>query len=309
MTERHPARGYLLAMTAAAMWAMNGSLARFLLDDGVKADRLSQLRSTGSWLILLAVLLAVRPGALRVDRRDLPALAFIGIVGLAGVHATYFVAIDRLEIGVALVIQYLGPLLLLLWLRFFHGVRLPGGLWAAVALSLLGCFFVVRAYDAESLDALGVLAAFGAAVTFAIYMRGAERAGQMYEPATTLFWAFGFASLFWAAVNPWWAFPAGEFEGSENVLLGLGVIVIGTLLPFVLMLAALRQIPAHRAAVVATLEPVLAAIFAWVIHDEALSAPQLAGGALVIAAVVWVQSHRPDLASEAAPPLRAATHP
>lgn len=296
-------------MTAAAMWAMNGSLARFLLDDGVKADRLSQLRSTGSWLILLAVLLAARPRLLRLDRRDLPALAFIGVVGMAGVHATYFVAIDRLEIGVALVIQYLGPLLLLVWMRFVHGTRLPGGLWAAVALSVVGCFFVVRAYDAGSLDALGVLAAFGAAVTFAIYMRGSERAGRTYEPATTLFWAFGFATLFWAAVDPWWSFPVDEFDSLDNVMLGLGVIVIGTLMPFVLMLAALRHIPAHRAAVVATLEPVLAAIFAWMIHDEALSAAQLAGGGLVIAAVIWVQAHRPDLESEAAPPLRAATHP
>jgi drug/metabolite transporter (DMT)-like permease len=60
---------------------------------------------------------------------------------------------------------------------------------------------------------------------------------------------------------------------------------------------------------VATLEPVLAAVFAWLIHDEALTAPQLAGGALVVAAVIWVQSHRPDIESESAPPLRVATHP
>jgi drug/metabolite transporter, DME family len=71
------------------------------------------------------------------------------------------------------------------------------------------------------------------------------------------------------------------------------------------MVAALRHIPAPRAAVVATLEPVLAAVFAWLIHDEALTAVQLAGGAFVLGAVVWVQSRRPDLEAELAPPVRA----
>ena len=179
--------------------------------------------------------------------------------GLAGVHATYFLAIDRLQIGVAVTIQYLAPLLLLIWLRLVHGRRLAPGLWGAVCLSVVGCFFVVRAYDASSLDAVGVAAAFGAALTFAIYMVGSERAGHRHEPVTTLFWAFGFASLFWALVAPWWGFPFGELESAGNALLAAGVIVVGTLLPFICMVAALRHIPAPRAAVVATLEPVLAA--------------------------------------------------
>ena len=287
------------------MWALNGSLARYLLDDGVSAFRMSQLRSFGSWLILLAALVATRRHLLRVQRRDLPALALLGVVGLALVHATYFVAIDRLKIGVALTIQYLAPLLLLIWLRLVHGRRIANGLWAAVALSLTGCFLVVRAYDPGALDGLGLAAAFAAAVAFAIYIAGSERLGQGYEPVTTLVWAFGFASLFWAVATPWWAFPFGDFAGARNQLLGLGLIVIGTLLPFVCIVAAVRHIPAPRAAVVATLEPVLASVFAYFIHDEGLAAVQVAGGVAVLGAVVWVQSLRPDPEAEGAPPLRA----
>ena len=94
--ERRPALGYALAAAAAAMWALNGSIARFLLDDGVSAQRLSQLRSFGSWLALVIVLAIFRRDLLRVERREIPQLAFIGIGGLALVHAAYFVAIDRL---------------------------------------------------------------------------------------------------------------------------------------------------------------------------------------------------------------------
>jgi drug/metabolite transporter (DMT)-like permease len=301
--DRRPALGYLLASAAATMWALNGSIARFLLDDGVSATRLSQLRSFGSFLLLLAALALVRPRLMRVERSEVRDLAFLGIAGLALVHATYFAAIERLEIGVALTIQYLAPVLLLLWLRFAHGRHLKRGLWGAVTLSATGCFFVVRAYDVGGLDGLGVAAAFGAAVTFALYMVGSERAGHRHEPATTLLWAFGFASLFWAVVQPWWDFPFAAFDSLDAVLQGLGVIVIGTLLPFLCIVAALRHLPAPRAAVVATLEPVLAALFAWLIHAEALAAVQIAGGCAVIVAVGWVQTHRPDLEQEAAPPL------
>ena len=85
----------------------------------------------------------------------LPGLAVLGVVGLAAVHATFFLAIDRLEIGPALTIQYLAPLLLLVWLRTVHGRRIAPSLWGAVGLSLAGCFLVVRAYDAGDLDTVG----------------------------------------------------------------------------------------------------------------------------------------------------------
>src|SRR4051812_36584973 len=300
--ERSPARGYVLVAAGAAMFALGGNLARYMLDDGVSAMRLSQLRSAGS-LVLLAVALAVtRPDLMRGRRRDLPQLAFLGVCGPALVHATYYAAIDRLEIGVALVIQYMAPLLLLLWLRFRYGRRIARSLWGAVALSIVGCALVVGAYDPGSLDGLGVLFGFGATITFAIYMVASERAGQRYQSVTTLLWAFGFASVFWAVVQPWWDFPFSKVD----VWLGLGVIVIGTLLPFICVVTALRHLPAPRVAVAATLEPVTAALFAWWLHDERLAAVQLAGGAMVLAAVLWVQSHRPDLERELAPPLREA---
>jgi drug/metabolite transporter (DMT)-like permease len=296
-------RGYLLAAAAAAMWALNGSIARSLLDDGADSVRLAQLRSAACFAILLVALAAFRPRLLRVERAEIPALAFLGIAGLAIVHWTYFVAIDRLQIGAALTIQYLAPLVVLVWLRL-HGRRLAPSLWGAVALSVAGCFFVVRAYDAGALDGLGVAAAFASTLTFAIYMVGSERAGLRHEPVTTLVWAFGFATLFWAVAQPWWDFPLEDFDTVRHALLAAGVVVIGTLLPFVLMVAALRRIPAPRAGVVATLEPVLGALFAWLIHGESLTAPQLAGGAVVVAAVVWVQARRPDLEAEAAPAAR-----
>jgi drug/metabolite transporter (DMT)-like permease len=299
--DRHVRLGYALAASAATMWALNGSFSSLLLDDGISAMRLAELRAVLTFVLLAGTVALIRPSLLRVRREDIPRLAFLGVFGLAGVHVTYFFSISRLDVGVALVIQYLGPLILLLWLRLAHGRRLKRGLWGAAALSVVGCALVVQIWNPGAIDVLGLLAAFGAAITFAIYLYSSEQAGHRYEAVTTLVWGFGFATLFWLVVQPIWTFPFEKFSSAENIALGLGVVIVGTALPFVCIVTALRHVPASRAAVVATLEPVLAAIIAWPVLGQDLDVAQIAGGLIVVGAVIWVQSQRPAHEDEAAP--------
>lgn len=118
-------------------------------------------------------------------------------------------------------------------------------------------------------------------------------------------WAAGFATLFWLLVRPPWTFPWRDFASQSHLALGLGVAIVGTLVPFLLMVIAVRHIPGLRAAVVATLEPVLGALIAWPVHGQALSGIQLLGAVLVISAVIWVQTHRPQQHAEGAPAYEA----
>jgi drug/metabolite transporter (DMT)-like permease len=298
---RRPRLGYLLAAAAAAMFAVNGSIAKLLLEDGVSASHLSQLRVTVAFVMLAGALALVDRRRLRIARADVARMAWLGFAGVAIVQLSYFLAIERMPISVALVIQFTGPAMVLLWLRLAHGRRLKPSLYGAVALSVAGSALVVEVFDAGSIDGLGVVYALVAAVTFAIYLVGFERAGRSYDAFTTLTWGLGFATLFWVLVSPPWAFPLGELDSARNVALALGVVVIGTLAPFLLNVSALRHLPAARVGVIATLEPVLATLVAWAIHDEALNGIQIAGGLLVVAAVAWVQSHPPSPEVEAVP--------
>jgi drug/metabolite transporter (DMT)-like permease len=296
-----PGLGYALTALAATLFALNGPLARELFDDGVSPTHLSEMRSAIAFLLLLVVLALRSPAKLRIARADIPRMAWLGIAGLALVHASYFLAIDRLKIGVALAIQFTAPVALLVWLRVVHGRRLAPTLWGSVWLSVLGSCLVVEAYNAGALDAVGVLAAIASMVTFAIYLVASERAGRRYDAFTTMVWGFGFATLFWLVVRPPWTFPFEKFDSPRDVALGLGVAIVGTLMPFLLEVAALRHLPASRVGVVATLEPVLGALLAWVLLDEALGPVQLIGVCLVVAAVLWVQAHPPSPEVEAAP--------
>jgi drug/metabolite transporter (DMT)-like permease len=299
--DRRPRLGYMLAAVAAAMFALNGSLARFVLDDGVSAAHLSQLRVTLAFLLLAGTLAVVDRRRLWIARRDVPRMAWLGIMGLAVVQFTYFAAIDRLAISVALVIQFTGPLLVLVWLRVAHGRRLRTSLYAAVALSLVGSALVVEVYDAGELDGLGVLFAVIAAVGFAVYLVGFEGAGRAYDAFTTLAWGLGFATLAWLVVSPPWMLPLGDVASLRSAGLVLAIVLVGTLGAFLLNLSALRHLPATRVGVVATLEPPLATLMAWAIHGEALAPAQMAGGLLVVAAVAWTQLHPPAPEVEAVP--------
>lgn len=263
--------------------------------------RLAELRSLCTFVVLAAVLAVARPHLFKVRKRDLGRLTIFGVVGLAGVNALYFASIARLQIGVALTIQYLGPLLLLVWLKLVHRRALPGGLWGAAGLAAAGCFFVVRAYHPGVLDGVGIAEAFGSAITFAIYLFASEQAGHRYRPATTLVWGFGLASLFWLITQPAWSFPFHLLSSPRHLAYAAYVVIGGTLVPFGCMITAVRHLPAARAAVVATLEPVLGALLAWPIHDQALSSAQIAGGLVVVGAIVWVQSQRSELEAELAP--------
>src|SRR2546421_5605471 len=119
--RRRPGLGYAMAAGAASLWAVNGTVSKVILASGVSSLRLAQVRMTGALVGFVLVLLLTAPERLRVRKRELPFLAVWGIGGLAFVQWFYFLAIHRLAIGIALLIEYVAPLLVALWARYvFH---------------------------------------------------------------------------------------------------------------------------------------------------------------------------------------------
>jgi drug/metabolite transporter (DMT)-like permease len=291
------------------LWSLNAVIAKIVLESaGLSALRLSEVRATGAAVILVAAVAALRPATLRTTRRELGFLAVFGVLGLAFVQLFYFVGIQRLDIGIALVIQYLAPVFVALWARFFVHEPVRRRLWLAIALSLTGLSLVVELWSGgSSLDGLGVLACLVTAVAYAAYVLMAERALERGRDVYSLLaWGFAFAALFWAVVQPWWAFPVELVDGSVSllgrfddvevpvVLLLAYVVVLGTVVPFVFLVSALHHVPATRVTIVAMLEPVLAALVAWVWLGEELAPIQIVGGLVVLAGVLLAQTARRD---------------
>src|SRR6476661_8535540 len=205
---RHPRLGYLMAAAAALLWGVNGAVSKTILSTGLSSERLAQVRSLGAALGLLAVVAVVAPGRLRLTRRELPYLLVFGLVGLAFVQWFYFLAIHRLAIGIALLIEYLAPLLVALWARYAYHEPVRRRIWGALALALIGLGLIVNLFGGgASLSTAGVLFAFGGAFAYALYVLLAEHVVGGRDPVSLLAWGFLFASVFWAVVVPWWSFP------------------------------------------------------------------------------------------------------
>jgi drug/metabolite transporter (DMT)-like permease len=304
VVARRPLLGYLMVLGAASLWAINGTVSKAILSSGLSSLRLTEVRSAGGAVGLGLVLVLTRPQSLRVTRGELPFLAVFGIVGLGLVQWFYFLAIHRLEIGIALLIQYLAPVLVALYARFVAREHVRRRIWVALILAVGGLSLVVDVWGGVSLDGFGVAASLGAAVTFALYILLAERAVGRRDPLSLLWWGFLFATVFWAVIEPWWSFPGklvGEKVELDGTLLStelpvwvlmLTMVVAGTIVPFGLLVGALRHITATRVAIAATWEPVAGALVAYAWLGESLSGLELAGGALVLAGILLAQTAR-----------------
>ena len=302
--ERRPAVGYAMIISAALLFALNGTVSKVVLQSGVSSLELTQFRATAAFLGFGLILAFTRRESLRLTRRELPYLVVFGIAGVALVQWLYFVSIERLPIGIALLLEYLGPILIAIWAWAVFKEPIRRRIWAALVLALTGLSLVVGVWGGLSLDGLGVAAALSAAVFYAVYVLMAEHAVKWRDPASLTCFGFLFAAIFWAAVQPLWRFPAARLDDDVSLLghlerfslpvwlLLLYVVVAGTMVTFLLVAAALRHISATRVGIVAMLEPVAASGVAFLWLGESFGASQLVGGAIVLAAILLAQTAR-----------------
>jgi drug/metabolite transporter (DMT)-like permease len=303
-SDRRPVVGYFMVIVAATLFGVNGAVSKVALTSGLSSLRLTEARSAGACIALTLIALARSPSSLRVERRDLPRLALFGVVGVAFVQLFYFLAIHRLPVGIALLIQYIGPVLVAIYASTVGREHVRRRIWLALALSLAGLALMVQLWSGVTLDGLGVTFALVAACVFAVYLLLAEREVQKRDSIPLLAWGFFFAVVFWTIVQPWWSFPASaaartvSLQGHLSSLhlpvwaLVLWVIVLGAAVPFALIVGAMRHITATQVGVTAMLEPVVATVAAWLWLRESLSAAQLAGAAVVLCGIALAQTAR-----------------
>ncbi|MEL0250248.1 MAG: DMT family transporter, partial [Actinomycetota bacterium] len=172
---------------------------------------------------------------------------------------------------------------------------------------LLGLALVAEVWRGFSFEVIGLLAALGAALALSAHYLITDRQMRLPEPrdpVSLTMWGFGFASLFWVIVQPWWSFPWSDLSGTSSGDLGaplgdqplwglsLWMIVMGTVVPFWLVVASMRHLRASQASVVGLTEPLLAILIAWLVLSESLAVVQLVGGALILTGVVLAERSR-----------------
>src|SRR6266567_3427988 len=303
MVQPRPVVGYAMVAVAATLFAVNGSVSKVILGSGIGSGQLTAVRCAGTLIGLTLIAAATRPGTLRVHAAELPLMIALGI-GLAVVQWSYFFAIHRLDIGIALLIQYVAPILVALWARFVFHEPVRRRIWIALIVSLTGLTLIVEIWHGGRLSGPGVAASVLAAISYAGYVLVAERGVRRRDPISLSAWGFLFATIFWSLLAPWWNFPGRRVDDHVSLLgtlasthvplwlLMLWMAVLGGILPFALIVSALRHISATRAGITAMLEPVVAIVVAWAWLGESLQPVQLSGAALTLLGIGLAQTAR-----------------
>lgn len=227
----------------------------------------------------------------------------LGLVLVVLVGADY-VAIQQLPVAVAIVLLFTAPILVVLWTALTTRMLPSRTVMLALVLSVIGVVLVsnLLANDIGQVNWFGIGIGLITAVYFAAYVVLSEKISATAEPIGVKLKTFAIASLFWVAYQltqgmPW------TLLTQENFPKVLFVGIAGNLLPYLLFFWSIQQVAAERAAIVATLEPAIAAVLAWVWFGQTLTIMQIIGGVLIVVAITWMQ-----LKMTSPAPLQSSKH-
>lgn len=297
-------RGYLIALTGTVIWSTTAIFIRYLtLTYSLPPLVLAFWRDLFVALTLIPALALIRPGLLRVPRKQLAYLALYGLV-LAGFNSLWTVSVKLNGAAVSTVMAYssAGFTALLGW--WWLHEDLGWGKIVAVVLSLTGCALISGAVDpaAWRLNAAGILVGVFSGLGFAFYtMMGRSASRRGLNPWSTLLYSFAFAAMFLLLFNllPLPVVAAGGGHGLQNIF-WLGSAAAGWLVLYILAAGpsiggyglynvSLGYLPSSVANLIATLEPAFTAVIAFFLLGESLSGLQLVGGAMILGGVVFLR--------------------
>ena len=307
-----PIIGYLCIGGATLFWAISATMGRAVFTgrlhlfgatiSSVPPLMLAQSRTTLAALVMFPVLWITRgPAAVRMKLRDIRDCVIVGTLGIAASNYFYYLAIQRTNVATAIILQYLAPVFVLLWMlgrklqppTFFR----ISGVLVAVLGSVLAIGVVSHSARFPWLaiipgqirfDVIGTIAALVAAVAFAFYNVFGRHLVSSHDRWTVLAWALAGAALGWIFVNPPWRVIAAHYSVSQWAFMA-AFSVTSILVPFSLYFAGLHHLDATRAIVTSCLEPVFSILIAALALGELVGKIQIAGILLVLASTILVQ--------------------
>lgn len=320
--ERHTIRGYLFIALATFSWGVAATLGRAVftgrLQIGGQALQpidpviLSQTRTSFAFLILMPILLSLRgAGGVRMRRGEILQCMLLGTAGVAGSNFFYYLAIQKTSVATAIILQYLAPVFVLLYMLARKLQPASVQRLSAVSMAVVGSilaigvvgpqhsfpFLGMRTGDVR-FNTIGVAAGVIAAACFAFSNVFGHHLVENNDRWRVLVYSMMGAALGWLILNPPWKVLAAHYTVAQWVFLFVFAIA-SMLIPYSLYFAGLQYLDATRAIVTSCLEPVFAILIAAFALGELLHPIQVVGIIVTLAATVVVQL--PDRKGKAIP--------
>ncbi|MEO3823825.1 DMT family transporter [Actinomadura sp. B10D3] len=308
---RTRAWGLFLAVLSSVCFGASGPFGKALIEAGLSPLQAVWMRIAVAALVLVPVAAVWRGrAAARGLRPHLRALAVYGLTGVAGCQACYFVAASRLPVGVAILLEFSGPVIVLGWLRLVRRAPVHRTAAAGVAIAMAGLALVVQVWTGLSLDPVGLAAGLGAAACQASYFLIVDRLTGKVDPlvittAGSVVAAAALAGLAAPWALPWDVLGAAVPVGGHTApgwTLVAWIGIVSTVVAYLTGVAGLQRLSAQVGGAICYTEAVAAALIAWAALGERLTAVQMLGGAVVLTGAYIAQR-------AAVPPGRQASSP
>lgn len=280
--------GTVLILAAGTLWGCMGAFVRYLETLGLQSLDMVLIRAVTTTILMFVFLLLYDRNLLKIKWKDLWCFVGTGIVSIVFFNYCYFTSITMTSLSVAAVLLYTAPAFVMLFSRILFGEKLTAKKIGAVALTVVGCVFVTgMAGGGESLSPLGILIGLGAGIGYALYSIFSRFAIERgYNTFTISFYTFFMASI--------GVIPLADVRRTVSIVCS-GVDKIGAaflfgflsaVLAFLLYTEGLSRMDNGRAAIIASIEPVVATLVGMFVYGEILSLTQWIGVALVLGAIV-----------------------
>ncbi|TDO29825.1 threonine/homoserine efflux transporter RhtA [Kribbella sp. VKM Ac-2527] len=291
--------GLGFAIFSAITFGGSGPFAKALIGAGLSPQQAAWLRILGAAALLVPLVLIFRGSAgIRAARASWPQLVLYGLTGIAGCQTLFFIAASRLPVGVAILLEFSGPVLVVAWLKFGRKVAVPKSAALGVGIALIGLATVVEIWSGLQLDLVGLLAGLGAAACQATYFILIDKLTGVADPLVMTAAGSVVGALLLTAISAPWAIPwnaltdtiaIGE-RSAPGWVFATWLIVVSTVIAYLAGAAAVQRLSAAIGGAVAYVEVVAASLFAWILLNETLRTNQIIGGAIVLLGAFVAQS-------------------
>lgn len=293
--------GLLFAVLSAATFSTSGSFAASLLDAGWSPAAVVLARiSVGALLLGVPAVISLR-GQGRLLRSSAGLLALYGVLAVAVAQVCFFNAVARVPVGVALLLEYLGIVLVVGWMWLRHRQRPRGLTVGGTAVVLVGLSFVLDLWGSARFDLVGVLWGLGAAVGLAGYFVMSARSVEALAPVATAGLGMGAGAIMLAALGVAGVLPmhaamrSVHFAGHEMSWLVpiAGLSVVAAAVAYVAGISAAVRLGPKLASFVGLTEVLFAVLFAWWLLGQLPGVGQVLGGVLILAGIALVKADEP----------------
>lgn len=262
---------HIQILLGGSLWGLIGLFNRNLTAGGLSAASIVAVRNIGGLVLLGLVLLVLDRSVFRIDPRHLPYFFGTGVISILLFTLCYFTAQQMCSLAVAAILLYTAPAFVVILSAILFRDKLTKGKLAALVLAFLGCTFVSGIWSGNlTITAWGLLLGVASGFFYGLYSIFGRYALAHYQPLTVTFYTFVFAgagSLF--LLRP--AELSACLSQPPMALIALGLVVISTVLPYIFYTRGLAKVDSGKASILASVEPVVAALVGVLAFGEPMS--------------------------------------